>query len=294
MNRKEFITSLGILGMSTVHDNLFSLEKLAQSLPKSERMPVLFIGHGSPMNAIEDNQFVRGFHEIAGTLPTPNAILCISAHWYTRGTQILSSVMPRTIYDFGGFPEALYQIQYPAHGDPKLAKELGTMTHSYHTTLSDDWGLDHGAWTVLMHLFPKANIPVIQMSIDYTQPASYHYELAMLLKSLRDKGILVIGSGNIIHNLGMIDWANMQTDNYGYDWAREVRTKTNDAIQDRNSDYLIQYLKHGTAFRNAVPTPDHYLPLIYAMALSDTKDDIVLFNDKLLAGSLSMTSVRWG
>jgi len=273
--------------------SLNSLESWAYNLPNHERMPVLFLGHGSPMNAIEDNLFVRGFREMVKTIPTPKAILCISAHWYIKGTKVLSTSMPKTIHDFGGFPEKLYQVQYPAKGSPELADEVKSLLGAK-ASLSDDWGLDHGAWSVLIHLYPNANIPVIQMSIDYAQTASYHFELGALLKKLRDKGILVVGSGNIIHNLGMIDWPNMDKEDHGYDWAREVRERINQSIEQRDFQSLIHYDKMGKAFQNAIPTPDHYLPLIYTLALADAQDKILFFNDKLLAGSLSMTSLRIG
>jgi 4,5-DOPA dioxygenase extradiol len=294
MNRKSFLKSLSLFPFLMNIDSLNGLENWAALQPNSQKMPVLFIGHGSPMNAIEDNQFVRSFKELGKKLPKPKAILCISAHWYTKGTQVMSSVLPKTIYDFGGFPDELYKITYPAPGSPELAKQVNTILSNQNSTLSDDWGLDHGAWTVLRHLFPTADIPVIQLSIDYTKPASYHFEMAKLLKDFRNKGILIVGSGNIIHNLGMIDWANINTDDFGYDWAIEVKQKTNQAILTLDSDFLVRYSQHGKAFTNAIPTPDHYLPLLYSMALADSKDSVTLFNDKLMAGSLSMTSVKFG
>lgn len=273
--------------------SLNSLESWSYSLPLTAKMPVLFLGHGSPMNAIEDNQYVRGFREIAKSIPKPKAILCISAHWYIRGTKVLSSAMPKTIHDFGGFPDELYQVQYPAKGDPKLAAEIMNIPGAQ-ASLSDDWGLDHGAWSVLIHLYPKADIPVIQLSIDYSQPSSYHFELGKLLKNLRHKGILVVGSGNIVHNLGMIDWPNMNKEDHGYDWAREVQKKINQSIEQREFNALLQYERLGKAFHNAIPTPDHYLPLLYTLGMHEKFDDIHFFNDKLLAGSLSMTSLKIG
>lgn len=293
MNRISFLKSIALTPLAMNLTSLNSLESWSYSLPNTEKMPVLFLGHGSPMNAIEDNQFVRGFRDIAKTLPKPKAILCISAHWYIHGTKILSAAMPKTIHDFGGFPEKLFQVQYPAKGSPELAKEVNNLLGAK-ASLSDDWGLDHGAWSVLVHLYPKADIPVIQMSIDYTKSASYHFELAKLLRKLRDKGILIIGSGNIIHNLGMIDWPNIDKENHGYDWAREMRDKINQFILDRNFQSLIDYQKLGKAFQNGIPTPDHYLPLIYTLGLSKIKDEFQLFNDKMVAGSLSMTSLKIG
>lgn len=255
-------------------------------------MPVLFLGHGSPMNAIEDNQFVTGFKEIAKTLPKPNAILCISAHWYTNGTKVTSMKMPRTIHDFGGFPKELFAVQYPAKGSPELAIETKTMLQPTSVELNENWGLDHGAWSVIKHLYPNANIPVIQMSIDYTKPAQFHYELAQKLNSLRHKGILIIGSGNIVHNLGLVDWQNFDKDNYGYDWAIEARDTINHHLLNGDYQPLINFEKQSKAVNLAIPTPDHYLPLIYTLGLQQKGEFLFLFNDKLVAGSLSMTSLK--
>ncbi|MBI3221199.1 MAG: 4,5-DOPA dioxygenase extradiol [Bacteroidetes bacterium] len=274
--------------------NLQDLSHLSDSFAATPKMPVLFLGHGSPMNAIEENEFVAGFRNVAKNIPLPQAILCISAHWFTRGTKVTAMEMPPTIHDFGGFPPALYQVQYPAKGSPALAAETKTLLQPTHVDLDEKWGLDHGAWSVIKHLYPNANVPVIQMSIDYTQPARYHYELAKKLSALRQKGILIIGSGNIIHNLRMADFPNMHKDNYGYDWAIEARAAINGHLQDGNYAPLIDFDKQGKAYQLAIPTPDHYLPLIYTLALQDKTDSLSLFNDKLLAGSLSMTSVRIG
>jgi len=274
--------------------NLQDLSNLSDSFTATTKMPVLFLGHGSPMNAIEENEFVAGFRNVAKNIPLPQAILCISAHWFTRGTKVTAMEMPPTIHDFGGFPPALYQVQYPAKGSPALAAETKTLLQPTHVDLDEKWGLDHGAWSVIKHLYPNANVPVIQMSIDYTQPARYHYELAKKLSALRHKGILIIGSGNIIHNLRMADFPNMHKDNYGYDWAIEARATINSHLQDGNYAPLIDFDKQGKAYQLAIPTPEHYLPLIYTLALQEKTDPLSLFNDKLLAGSLSMTSVRIG
>lgn len=292
MERRSFLT--GLAGLIPATLNMNSLHSLAGSLPNSVRMPVLFLGHGSPMNAIEENEFVAGFRKVASTLPRPKAILCVSAHWYTRGTMVTAMDMPPTIHDFGGFPQALFDVQYPAKGNPDLAMEAKELLQPTAVGLDDKWGLDHGAWSVLVHLFPKADVPVVQLSIDHTKPASYHYELAGRLAALRDKGVLIIGSGNIVHNLRMVDFANMHRDNYGYDWAVEARTLTNDLILNGDHRALTEFEKLGKAMQLAVPTPDHYLPLIYALGLKTKRDNIALFNDKLLAGSLSMTSVKIG
>ena len=272
--------------------NLNDLNSFSQNLSYSEKMPILFLGHGSPMNAIEENEFVIGFREISKTLPLPKAIICISAHWFTKGTKVTAMEMPRTIHDFYGFPEELYKVQYPAKGNPELADQTKILLEPTPVELDEKWGLDHGAWSVIKHLYPKANIPVIQLSIDNTKNATYHFQLAKQLNSLREKGILIVGSGNIIHNLRLVDFANMNKDNYGYDWAVEAREKLNNYILDENFNPLLNYENLGQAFRLAVPTPEHYLPLIYILGMKQEKEKIQLFNDKLLAGSLSMTSLK--
>jgi 4,5-DOPA dioxygenase extradiol len=273
-------------------NSLKDLENVSQLFGATEKMPVLFLGHGSPMNAIEENEFVSGFRNVAHSLPKPKAILCISAHWFIKGTKVTAMEFPKTIHDFGGFPKALFEVQYPAKGSPVLAKETKELLLPVQVELDEKWGLDHGAWSVIKHLYPKADVPVIQMSIDYSQPAAYHFELANRLQSLRKKGILIIGSGNIVHNLGLVDFQNMDRDNYGFDWAIEAREKTNKWLLDGNFIELIQYSKQSKAIQLAVPTPEHFLPLIYTLGLKDKKDEITLFNDKLLAGSLSMTSLK--
>jgi 4,5-DOPA dioxygenase extradiol len=257
-------------------------------------MPVLFLGHGSPMNAIEENQFVQNFRNISKEIPKPNAILCISAHWFTNGTFVTAMEMPNTIHDFYGFPKELFEVQYPAKGSPELAAETKKILLPNLVEEDYNWGLDHGAWSVIRHLYPNADIPVIQLSIDYTNPAQYHFNLAKKLSKLREKGILIIGSGNIVHNLRMVDFRNINTVGYGYDWAIEAREKTNNWLLDGNFQNLIDYQKQGTFLQTAVPTPDHYLPLIYSLGLKEKSENLSLFNDELIGGSLSMTSVRIG
>ena len=272
-----------------------SLENLylaSKSLSTTKRMPVLFLGHGSPMNAIEENQFVSGFRQIAKTIETPTAILCISAHWFTNGTKVTAMEMPKTIHDFGGFPQELFDVQYPAKGSPSLAHETKELLLPTSVELDQHWGLDHGAWSVIKHLYPAANIPVIQLSIDYTKPAQYHYELAQKLQVLRNKGILIIGSGNIVHNLRRVDFQNFNKEDYGFDWAIEARAKINQHLTSGDFQPLIDYDKQGTAFQLAIPTPEHYLPLLYSLGLKQKDEDLSLFNDKLVAGSLSMTSLK--
>jgi 4,5-DOPA dioxygenase extradiol len=293
MNRKDFVQLITLSSIATTM-NLSALASITDTFSKTDKMPVLFLGHGNPMNAIEENEFVSGFRNMAKLLPKPNAILCISAHWLTKGTFVTAMENPKTIHDFGGFPKALFDVQYPAKGSLELANDTKKIVTSTNIGLNYDWGLDHGAWTVIKHLYPNADVPVVQFSIDYSQPASYHFELAKQLSSLREKGVLIIGSGNIIHNLGMVDFANIDKVDYGYDWAKEARTIVNQKIISGDFNALVEYNKLGKALQLAVPTPDHYLPLIYALALKSKTDSVSLFNDKLLAGSLSMTSVKIG
>lgn len=274
--------------------NLNDLENISQQFNSTEKMPVLFLGHGSPMNAIEENQFVQGFRNISREIPKPNAILCISAHWFTNGTFVTAMQNPKTIHDFYGFPKELFEVQYPAPGNPELAKETAELLLPEIVEEDHSWGLDHGAWSVIKHLYPNAEIPVIQLSIDYTKPPQYHFDLAKKLQKLREKGILIIGSGNIVHNLRMIDWKNINTVGAGWDWAVEAREKTNNWLLDGNFQNLIDYQKQGIALQTAVPSPDHYLPLIYSLGLKEKSENLSLFNDELIGGSLSMTSVRIG
>ena len=274
--------------------NLNDLESITQQFNNTEKMPVLFLGHGSPMNAIEENQFVQGFRNISREIPKPNAILCISAHWFTNGTFVTAMLNPKTIHDFYGFPKELFEVNYPAPGSPELARETAELLFPEIEEEDHSWGLDHGAWSVIRHLYPNAEIPVIQLSIDYSKPPQYHFDLAKKLQKLREKGILIIGSGNIVHNLRMIDWKNINTVGAGWDWAVEAREKTNNWLLDGNFQNLIDYQRQGVALQTAVPSPDHYLPLIYSLGLKEKSENLSLFNDELIGGSLSMTSVRIG
>ena len=269
-------------------------DKYFECFPLTSTMPVLFIGHGSPMNAIEENEFTKGIRQIGSTIPLPKAILCISAHWYIRGTKVTAMEYPQTIHDFYGFPRKLFEVQYPAKGDVGLADFATKLLEPYPVETNFDWGLDHGAWSVLLHLFPNANIPVVQLSIDNTKGPEYHFELARRLNELRSRGVLILGSGNIIHNLGLIDWNSFDKENFGYDWALESRAWVNNNILHRNFGAIINYRMQGRAMQLAVPSPDHYLPLIYALGVADENENIEIFNDKLQAGSLSMTSIKIG
>jgi 4,5-DOPA dioxygenase extradiol len=261
-----------------------------------EQMPVLFIGHGSPMNAIEDNEFSRGWHAAAQAIPKPKAILCISAHWETQGTQVTALERPKTIHDFGGFPQELYEAQYPAPGSPWLAHETQAAIQNQKIGLSEGWGLDHGCWSVLKQMYPQANIPVVQLSLDYTKSAQAHYNLAKELASLRQKGVLILGSGNIVHNLrrvvlksGSLSDLNQP---FGLDWAIEASDLFKKLINTNNHQALIDYHSLGPAVQLAVPTPEHYLPMLYAIALKQEAETISYFNDKPLAGSLTMTCLK--
>lgn len=270
-----------------------ALNKLSGSFSNTQKMPVLFLGHGSPMNGIEENEFVKGFKKVGEEIIKPRAIICISAHWETKGTYVTAMENPRTIHDFSGFPQALFDVQYPAPGSPSLAQETKDLITNTSIGLDESWGLDHGAWSVVKHLYPNADVPIIQMSLDYTKPAKYHFELAQELSQLRQKGILIIGSGNMVHNLGKVAWDKLQGEPFAFDWAIEANEKMKTWIVDGDFQSLINYRKQGKAFDLAIPTPEHYLPLLYTLALKDSKDETSLFNDQPLGGSLSMTSVKF-
>ncbi len=294
MHRKHFIKFAAMLPAVGYVMKVNALKSWIDEPESSSLMPVLFLGHGSPMNAIEDNQFVQGFKKIGDSLQTPKAILCISAHWETRGTFVTAMEHPRTIHDFGGFPKALFDVQYPAPGSPQLASDVKETIKSTAVEMDHQWGLDHGAWSVIKHLYPNANIPVVQMSIDYTKPASYHYALAKELAALRRRGVLIIGSGNNVHNLRMVSWENLDKPEFGFDWAIEANEKMKTFIREGNYQALIDFDKQGRAFQLSIPTPEHYLPMIYSLALQEKNEEAFIFNDKPIGGSLAMTSVKIG
>lgn len=279
--------------MTTGINSLSSFRKFSDGLSEEEQlMPVLFVGHGSPMNGIEDNEFSRRWEKMGKEIPAPKAVLVVSAHWFTNGTKITSMDFPPTIHDFGGFPQELFDVQYPAPGSLKLAEETKELVHSANVELNHDWGLDHGAWTVVRKMYPKADIPVLQLSIDYTKPPQYHYELAKELASLRKKGVLILGSGNMVHNLRMVNWGMMGKEGGGYDWALKMNETFKSHILNNEHSALINYTSLGRDAQLAVPTPEHYLPLLYTLGLQNKKDEVSLFNDKALGGSLTMTSVK--
>jgi 4,5-DOPA dioxygenase extradiol len=274
--------------------NLNNQNNIVPSTNNTGRMPVLFVGHGSPMYVIEENEFTQKWQTLGKTIPTPESIICISAHWETRGTHVTAMPKPPTIHDFGGFPSELYEIQYPALGNPELAHETINAIHSTKVQTDEKWGLDHGAWSVISRMYPHAEIPVIQMSLDYNKSPKEHYELAKELVSFRDKGVLIIGSGNLVHNLHKVAWDKEDDEEYGFDWALEANEIFKNLIQSNNHKELINYGHLGTAVQMAVPTPDHFLPLLYALALKNEKEEISFFNDKAVMGSLTMTSLKIG
>ena len=292
MERKDFLKTItGGIAMASLYPFYNWTKELSE---EDVKLPVLFIGHGSPMNGIEDNEFSQTWAKMGETIQKPKAVLVISAHWLTRGTHITAMDNPKTIHDFGGFPQALFDVQYPAKGNPELAKATKSLIHTTDVGLDHDWGLDHGTWTVVRHMYPDADIPVLQLSIDYNKPPQYHYDLAKQLASLRKKGVLIIGSGNMVHNLRMVDYSKMNVPNYGYDWAVEMDQVFKDKIADKDHKALINYETLNKASKLAIPTPDHYFPLLYSLGLQDDKDDTSFFNDKLVGGSLNMTSVKIG
>jgi 4,5-DOPA dioxygenase extradiol len=258
-------------------------------------MPVLFIGHGTPMNAVEDNQFSKVWRQVAKILPKPKAILCISAHWETMGTRITAMEKPRTIHDFGGFPQALFEAQYPAPGSPWLVQEVKDTMKKTKVEVDQEWGLDHGCWSVLTQMFPAADIPVVQLSLDFTRPASEHYALAKELAPLRQKGVLILGSGNMVHNLGRVvakgdGLGNFNTP-FEFAWAIEANEIFKRLINENHHGELANYPLLGNAVQLAVPTPEHYLPMLYILALKQENETVNYFNDQIVGGSLAMTSL---
>lgn len=270
--------------------NLNDLSSFADVTSDRDSMPVLFLGHGNPMNAITDNEFTRGWRAAGAILPHPRAILCISAHWETRGTLVTAMEKPETIHDFRGFPPELYEVRYPAPGSPELAEETKRAATAASVELDHGWGLDHGCWSVISHLFPRADVPVVQMSLDRDKPPLGHYELAKDLRLLRRKGVLIVGSGNIVHNLGMADWGNPG----GFAWAEEANTILKRLLDAGDYRTLAHYTSLGKEVQRAIPTPEHFLPLLYVLGLAEKEDGVTFFNDKLELGSISMTSVKIG
>ena len=258
-----------------------TLKSITSRFETTEKMPVLFLGHGSPMNAIEENNFVEGWRKIGESIPKPNAIICISAHWETKGTKVTALEKPKTIHDFYGFPQALFDVEYPAPGSPELAQEVKELVQNTPIELDHIWGFDHGSWSVIKFLYPAADVPMIELSLDVFKSPKDHYELAKELNALRRKGVLIIGSGNVVHNLRALDW---QQPNAGYDWAFEVNDKFKEIALNGNHDQLFGFVQKGSAYELAIPSMEHYLPSIYALALQEKNEEINIFNDEIIYG----------
>ncbi|HQW47659.1 MAG TPA: 4,5-DOPA dioxygenase extradiol [Chitinophagaceae bacterium] len=288
MTRKTFLKYLTLLPLSSCAMNISEFENSLDASFSSDKMPLLFVGHGNPMYAISENKYKKAWEDMGKNLPRPKAILCISAHWLTNGTSVAMTEKPKTIHDFGGFPKELFDVQYPAPGAPDYAKMAASTIQSIKVHEDFEWGLDHGAWSVLKNMYPQAEVPIFQMSIDYGKSPLYHYNLAKELAVLRHKGVLIISSGNVVHNLGMIQWdAQAQP----YDWAIEFDALVKKSMEENNPTPLIEYQKLGSIATLAHPTNDHYLPLMYTLGLRHAKDNLQFFNDSLDMGSMSMRSV---
>lgn len=266
------------------------LKRIADEFPRTEKMPVLFVGHGSPMNAIEDTPWSRAWQKLGTELPTPRAILSISAHWLTHSTSVHVTERPQTIYDFYGFPKELYDMSYPCPGAPKEAEETKHAVTSTNIEGDYDWGIDHGTWIVLARMFPTADIPTFQLSIDISKPAQFHYELGQELAALRNKGILIMGSGNIVHNLGRVSF-NPATK--PFDWAESFDDTAKKLVEEADDQSLINYEKLGENAHLSIPTPDHFFPLLYTLGARNTKETPTFVTEGIAHGSISMRAVKW-
>jgi len=264
---------------------------MKQNMVSTARMPAVFFGHGSPMNALEHNRYTEAWRRIGTSMPKPKAILCVSAHWMTHGTAVTAMDKPRTIHDFGGFPQELFQVQYPAHGSPHLAARVRELLAPIDVQLDQIWGLDHGTWSVLAHVFPDADVPVVQLSLKVSQPPSYHYDLGARLAPLRDEGVLIVGSGNVVHNLGRIQWAE---DAKPYNWAERFNETVRAHLAAREHRPLIDYLSLGDDAHLSVPTPEHYLPLLYIIAAQGMNETVSLPVDGIELGSIGMLTAIVG
>lgn len=260
-------------------------------MSKPALMPAIFFGHGSPMNALEQNRYTVAWRQIGASLPKPKAILCVSAHWYIRGTAVTAMETPRTIHDFGGFPRELFEVRYPASGSPELAARVRDLLMPVPVQLDQTWGLDHGTWSVLVHVFPDADVPVVQLSIDASKPAQWHYELATRLAPLRSEGVLIAASGNVVHNLGTIRWGD---DAPPFDWALRFNEKVRAHLRAREHQALIDFENAGADAKLSIPTPEHYLPLLYVLAQQQLNETITLALDGIELGSISMLSAVVG
>ena len=255
-------------------------------------MPAIFFGHGNPMNALMRNGYTEGWAAIGAEIPRPRAVLCVSAHWYLPGTLVTAMAAPQTIHDFGGFPRELYEVKYPAPGDPELARRIQGLLAPVHVGLDTRWGLDHGAWSVLRHLFPQADVPVVQLSIDETQSPEFHYEVGKRLATLRDEGVLVMGSGNLVHNLHAYAWGRLSVE--PLDWAVRFEERARELLLAGDDAPLVGYETLGRDAQLSAPTPDHYLPLLYVLGLRREGDQVSFPVEGFDGGSVSMLTVRIG
>ncbi len=260
-------------------------------MTQTTRMPAVFLGHGSPMNTLQQNEFTDAWRKFGASIPKPRAVLCVSAHWFTHGTHVTATPTPETIHDFGGFPQALFDFQYPAPGDPVLAQRVADLLKPLNVGLDRQWGLDHGTWSVLAHVFPEADIPVIQLSIDRTQPAQFHYDLGKQLAPLRDEGVLIIGSGNVVHNLGIMNWREQ---NVAFDWAIRFNNVVKEHIANSNHGPLIDFEGFGNDAALAINSKEHYLPFLYILGAHSPQERANILSDGIIGGSISMLSVAVG
>jgi len=258
----------------------------------SKPTPAIFFGHGNPLNALLENDYTNGWAAIGRSIPRPKAVLCVSAHWYLPGTAVTAMLSPRTIHDFGGFPRKLYQVKYPAPGSPELATRVRDLLAPTPVELDQTWGLDHGAWSVLCHVFPGADIPIVQLSIDETREPDFHYEIGKQLAPLRDEGVLIIGSGNIVHNLHTYAWGEHEVE--PFDWAVRFERCAKELLLEGNDAPLVHYESLGRDALLSAPTPDHYLPLLYVIALRRDGDEVSFPVEGFDGGSISMLAVQIG
>ena len=256
------------------------------------RMPALFVGHGNPLNALTRNDWTRAWAELGARLPAPRAVLCVSAHWYLPGTRVTAMSAPRTIHDFGGFPRELFAVRYPAPGDPELARRVQELLAPLPVQADHSWGLDHGTWSVLCHMYPQANVPVVQLSIDETQPAGFHHEIGMSLRALREEGVLVLGSGDVVHNLHTYAWGGHPRE--PYDWALRFEAAVRRQLETRDTEALVNYLAGGEDAQLSVPMPEHFLPLLYVLGASVPGEDLSFPVTGMDGGSVSMLAVQFG
>lgn len=291
MNRKQFIRTFSLMSTAIALSKYSMSTSFLKNLPNTGvKMPVLFVGHGNPMNAIQDNKYTQGWFHATKDIPKPKAIVCVSAHWETNGTKVFSAPSNRMIYDMYGFPKQLYEVQYPSPGDPELAQYVKELVTKTQVSLDETWGLDHGAWSVLVKMYPDATIPCFQLSLDKTRNLQHHYEVAKELAALRNKGVLIIGSGNIVHNLRYAKFGDVPP----YDWAVEFDEKIKSLINNRDHTSIIDYKKLGESAILSVNSAEHYIPLLYVLALQEKEDQITHFNEGIDFGSGSMRCVKIG